>query len=369
MDDKDHSVKILVVDDDQSILDSFAKVFARDDFGRSTRAALAKLDEKLFNSSSSASERCNYNVTYCLQGNEATDVIHDAIKENHRYRVAFIDMRMPPGPDGLETARQIRNLDPDISIVIVTGYSDVDPSEISTKAGPADKIYYVKKPFHPAEIQQFSRALSAKWLAEQKLLAAKAEVEKRVKERTRDLEIAYEALKVENIKRREMATSLKETEAILRTKADDLEKTNTALTVLVRKIEEDRKNLEDNIFYNMREMISPYITKFKRSNLSKKQVSLLATIEMNLKEILNPFMRDLSFRYIRLTNQEIQIANLIKRGKSSKEIADHLGFSIRTVEFWRDKIRQKLGIKNTKVNLRKLLHDMASKYENENTFQ
>ena len=162
-----------------------------------------------------------------------------------------------------------------------------------------------------------------------------------------------------------MADSLKKTEAVLRTKADDLESTNTALTVLVRKIEEDRKKLEDNIFYNMREMISPYIAKIKSSNLTDKQISLLSTIEMNLKEILNPFMRGLAFKYIRLTNQEIQIANLIKRGKSSKEIADHQGVSIRTVEFWRDKIRQKLGIKNTKVNLRKLLLDMASKYENE----
>ena len=76
--------------------------------------------------------------------------------------VAFLDMRMPPGPDGAWAAERIRELDPEIEIVICTAYSDVDPAEIGRRVPPADKLFYLQKPFHPHEVRQLALALGEK---------------------------------------------------------------------------------------------------------------------------------------------------------------------------------------------------------------
>jgi DNA-binding LytR/AlgR family response regulator len=80
---------------------------------------------------------------------------------------------MPPGIDGKETATRIRALDPDINLVIVTGYSDFAPIEISKVAGPADKIFYIAKPFEVAEVAQMAMALSNRWQIDRELAAAR----------------------------------------------------------------------------------------------------------------------------------------------------------------------------------------------------
>jgi DNA-binding CsgD family transcriptional regulator len=138
----------------------------------------------------------------------------------------------------------------------------------------------------------------------------------------------------------------------LRLKSESLEEMNTALKVLLKKREEDKNELEEKVIYNVKEMVQPFMEKLGRTRLDDRQRVFLEILESNLNDIVSPFAKKLSTRYLNLTPSEIQIANLVKHGKTTKEIADLLSLSTRTIESHRDSIRKKLGIKNQKANLR-----------------
>ena len=108
------------------------------------------------------------------QGNEAVAAVERAVRDDRRFAVAFIDVRMPPGIDGRETARRIRAIDPDVQIVIVTGYSDFSPAQIARVAGPPDRLFYIAKPFTAEEVVQTATALSHRWLADRELARTRA---------------------------------------------------------------------------------------------------------------------------------------------------------------------------------------------------
>ena len=160
--------------------------------------------------------------------------------------------------------------------------------------------------------------------AEKALQKAHDELERRVKERTRDLEI----------------------------KTKSLEEINIALEVLLRKREEDKIGIEDNVLTNVKELIVPYFEKIKKTKLDNQQESFLSIIESYLNEIISPFTRKMSLKYLNLTPTEIQIANLIKHGSHTKKIAELLNVSPRTVETHRKNIRRKIGLEGKKANLR-----------------
>ncbi len=137
----------------------------------------------------------------------------------------------------------------------------------------------------------------------------------------------------------------------LESKTRDLEEMNAALKVLLQKREDDKSALEEKILSNVKQLIEPYFDNLKQTDLSARQTNLLGIIETNLAEIISPFVRDFTAIKYKLTPKEIQIANLIKQGKASKEIAEIIGLSVRTIEFHRTKIRQKFGLKTGKDNL------------------
>jgi PAS domain S-box-containing protein len=149
--------------------------------------------------------------------------------------------------------------------------------------------------------------------------------------------------------------SLKERERELKVKTTNLEEMNAALRVLLRRMEEDRRELEDKVRLNIQQMIQPYLEKLKTAGMSDRQKMHLETLRANLQEILSPFTHNLLADHPILTPSELQIANLLRQGKSSKEIADELSLSARTVETHRRNMRTKLGIKDKKTNLRSYL--------------
>ncbi|MHC4644874.1 MAG: PAS domain-containing protein [Planctomycetota bacterium] len=162
-------VRILAVDDEQIILDEFLEVLCpRQDLPDVTRN-FEDLYAKLFPTASPSSFVSSFELVLCRQGNEAVEKVRAAIEENRPFAVAFVDVRMPPGPDGVWTAERIRAIDPHVQIVMVTAYSDVDPATISRRVTPTDKLLYLQKPFHPHEIRQFACALGLKWFAEKQL--------------------------------------------------------------------------------------------------------------------------------------------------------------------------------------------------------
>ncbi|MFC3581700.1 putative bifunctional diguanylate cyclase/phosphodiesterase [Sphingomonas hylomeconis] len=167
-------MRILIVDDEPGMHDSYKRSFAPVSADAGLLGAMAA---DLFGDDSEPvpepEPEATFELTHAMQGLDAVGHVAAAIRDGDRYAVAFIDVRMPPGIDGKETARRIRALDPDINLVIVTGYSDFSPLEISRAAGPADKIFYIAKPFEVAEVTATATALGHRWQVDRELAAAR----------------------------------------------------------------------------------------------------------------------------------------------------------------------------------------------------
>ncbi len=138
----------------------------------------------------------------------------------------------------------------------------------------------------------------------------------------------------------------------------NLNEMNSALTVLLKKRDDDKKNLEEKILSNYKTLISPFLLKLENSLTKEKQQTLMKIVESNLNEFLLPFSQKLSDPMINLTPTEIQIASFIKQGIASKEIARTLNCSPRTIDAHRDSIRKKMNIKNKKINLQSFLTNL-----------
>ena len=151
---------------------------------------------------------------------------------------------------------------------------------------------------------------------------------------------------------------LAEKEAELRTKAKNLEEVNIALRVLLKQREGDKAQLEEKVLSNVKDLIMPYLERLKKTSLDNNQMSSVDILQSNLKEIISPFSRKLSSKYLGLTPTEIRVANLIKKDKTTKEIAEIMNVSEKTVNTHRDHIRKKIGIKRKKVNLRTYLSSL-----------
>ena len=132
---------------------------------------------------------------------------------------------------------------------------------------------------------------------------------------------------------------------------ENLRDVNTALKVLLKQREEDIIETEEKILANVEELVFPYIEKLKISPLDPNQTNYLTIIDNNLKEIISPFLHKIRSRNLHLTPQEIQIAQLIKSGKTTKEISELLNISEKGIEFHRGKLRRKLGLKGGKNTL------------------
>jgi len=149
-----------------------------------------------------------------------------------------------------------------------------------------------------------------------------------------------------------------ELEDQVRSRTQELEAMNSALKVLLDKREIDKLELEDNILSNVKTLVQPYIERLKQSGTYEPQRTLVDILESNLNEIVAPFSRTLSSKLLNLTPAEIQVSHLVKQGKTSKEIAEILSVSERTIAFHRENIRKKLGIKHKKTNLQTYLYSI-----------
>jgi PAS domain S-box-containing protein len=138
-------------------------------------------------------------------------------------------------------------------------------------------------------------------------------------------------------------------------KTRELEELNAAMRVLLKHRETEKGELEEKVLHNVKELVLPYLGMLKKSRLDSDGVEYIKSLEANLKEIVSPFIHQLSSKYLSLTHRELQVANLIKEGKSTKEIADIMHVCPGAIDLHRNHIRQKLGLVNKKVNLRSFL--------------
>lgn len=181
-----------------------------------------------------------------------------------------------------------------------------------------------------------------------------------------DMEVSQNFLEINNekfyfyffsdiSKRKKALAELKEREAELADQSKNLEEANVALRVLLKRIETDKKSMEEDVLFNIKDLIFPYLDKLQKTGLNSLQASYVNVILANLKDVISSFPSHLSNQYTELTPSEIQIANLVKQGKSSKEVSEILGLSPRTIETHRRNMRKKLGIRSHGTNLRTYL--------------
>lgn len=164
-------VRILIVDDEPAMHASYRECFGGSRGGANV-AELSAMAAELFGEDEAGDmpeAGAEFDCVHFNQGLDAVAAVEDGLSRGERFAVAFIDVRMPPGIDGKETAKRIRELDPDINLVIVTGYSDFSPLDISRAAGPADKIFYIAKPFQAEEVIQTATALGHRWQVDNEL--------------------------------------------------------------------------------------------------------------------------------------------------------------------------------------------------------
>jgi DNA-binding NarL/FixJ family response regulator len=141
--------------------------------------------------------------------------------------------------------------------------------------------------------------------------------------------------------------------------AKKLEEMNTALRVILNQRNEDKDRIEETILSNLKELVFPHIRSLKKLERSKQKRAYIEIIESNLNSIIEPFAKRLSSKFINLTPMEIKVADLIKHGKSTKEIAEMYSLSQKTVETHRSIIRRKLGLTHKKANLRTYLMSLS----------
>jgi len=149
--------------------------------------------------------------------------------------------------------------------------------------------------------------------------------------------------------------ALKEKEKELQIETRNLEEVNTALRVLLKRVDEDKTELEEKVLLNVKEMIIPYVEKLKNSELNERQKIYIDILESGLSQITSPFALRMSSKFLNFTPKELQVANLLREGRTNKEIGELLNSSPRTVASHRESIRKKFGLKNKKVNLRSYL--------------
>ena len=169
-------IRVLIVDDEAEIRDAYREILVDSDASQEM-AGFRELRSRLFRKAPSESGRTRaaarsvtFDAVFCDQAEAGVAAVKEGLASNQPFAVVFLDVRMPPGKDGVWAATQIRELDPAVEIVICTAYSDADPGEIGGMVPPEDKLSYLQKPFHPHEVRQMCIALASKWRAERRIV-------------------------------------------------------------------------------------------------------------------------------------------------------------------------------------------------------
>jgi two-component system, sensor histidine kinase and response regulator len=181
--DKNH--RILVIDDNRAIHEDFRKILAKPKVSRNN---LAAAETALFGEAAPQFELPEFQIDSGFQGQEGLDLIEKSLEENHPYSMAFVDVRMPPGWDGVETTAKIWEKYPDLQVVICTAYSDYSWEEMLKKLGYSDRLIILKKPFDNVEVLQLAISMTEKWRLYQQAKLRLDDLEKMVHERTVELE-------------------------------------------------------------------------------------------------------------------------------------------------------------------------------------
>jgi len=200
-------IRILVVDDNRAIHDDFRKILS------SPHASSAELDQAeaaIFGGAAQPVQSAAFQIDSAYQGAEAIQLVEQSLREGNPYPLAFMDVRMPPGLDGIETTAEVWKRYPDLQVVLCTAYSDYSWAELLAKLGATDRLVILKKPFDNIEVLQLAHTLTEKWRLLQQARTKMADMEKMVSERTLELRNTNGQLQVEIAERKQAQAALEE---------------------------------------------------------------------------------------------------------------------------------------------------------------
>ncbi len=302
-------ISILFVDDEEVIRQSFARELRVEHFA----------------------------VTAVGSGSEAITAL-----ENGRYDLVITDLMMP-GIDGFGVLKAVKKIAPLTSVIILTGYGDMRSAIDALRLGADD--FTLK----PCEIEELVFRIR-RCLDKQSLL--------------KTLAAQNQQLEDELVNRRLIEEQLQQAQADLeervRARTSELYESNIALTVLLKKREQDRGIMAEQVVSNTVNLVEPFLDRLAESGLTESQRVLVEILRANIDELTSPFVKNFSNKLIRLTPAEIQVANLVKLGKRTKEIAAIMHLSPGTISIHRKNIRKKLELTHQKTNLQTMLSINAS---------
>jgi diguanylate cyclase (GGDEF)-like protein len=197
--------RIIVIDDNESIHEDLKKALR----SNTDASGLEELEVALFGGTTGGVGRTEYEIDSALQGLQGVEMVQAARDTGRSYRLAFVDMRMPPGIDGLETIELLWQKDPDIQIVVCTAYTDYSWDEMIERLGLTDRLLIIKKPFDQAEVCQAAAAMCEKWHLMHQARSRVDDLQNAVESRTMDLEQSQEQLAVVQAERQEMELQLR----------------------------------------------------------------------------------------------------------------------------------------------------------------
>jgi CheY-like chemotaxis protein len=193
--------KILVIDDNHAIHEDFRKILCAPENGE----ALARQEAELFGGPTIKGPLGRFQIDSAMQGHEGLECVKRAVAADEPYAMAFVDVRMPPGWDGIETTAKIWEVYPDLQVVICSAYAAYSWGDMIAKVGQSDRLVILKKPFDNVEVLQLANALTAKWELLQQVKGKIGSLEQIILERTTALrdcekqcrELAEDMLKVQ----------------------------------------------------------------------------------------------------------------------------------------------------------------------------
>jgi DNA-binding CsgD family transcriptional regulator len=229
------------------------------------------------------------------------------------------------------------------AIVVVTKNGEAIPVDITASVSDSSR----------GKIMRTSLQDSAEWKrCEDEGDQAKEEMKPLVKKSTAELVPTNKQLQAGMEERKVYEDRLRKRRRELEQKAKKLTELNEELRILLRQRERDMRELEERVAANIKELVMPHMEMLKNSQLDSKSRLALKIMESSLVDVMSPFIRTLSSKYLGLTRKEMQVANLIRDGKETEEIAQIMNISDSAVKLHRYHIRRKLGLICKKVNLR-----------------
>ncbi|HLX95215.1 MAG TPA: response regulator [Verrucomicrobiae bacterium] len=283
--------RVLIIDDNASIHADFRKILGQD---QDQNVELNRAKARLFGESSIITPQAGFVIDSAFQGREGLEMVKRAAAEGHPFALAFVDVRMPPGWDGIETISHIWKCCPEIQVVVCTAYSDYSWEEMIHKLGHSPDLVVLKKPFDNIEVLQLAHALTKKWHLNREVQSRLNNLDALVRQRTSELETANEQLKCEIAKQLKLESQLRHSqkmEAVGQLAAGVAHDFNNILTV----IEGNAALLQDQLGrdpvcaepLNDISVAAERAARLVRQLLAFSRKQVLKSEKLNLGEVIN----------------------------------------------------------------------------------